>query len=147
MYGNYVNRCKRYSEITVESGTQLKTVYICSVVRWCMKNIFTKSDHDPTLNFQQDNALKIEQLPVKRCSKIEQNSCVVDFTNSDWILKQLLNSTQQGVSARDYRKVASKLMRVTNQKINFLSKIPFISNLKRPTCASKQDGLALATIQ
>ena len=67
-----------------------------------MKNIFTKSDHDPTLNFQQDNALKIEQLPVKRCSKIEQNSCLVDFTNSDWILKWLLNSTWQGVSARDY---------------------------------------------
>ena len=31
-------------------------------------------------------------------SKIEYNSCVVDFTNSDWILKWLL----QGVSVRDY---------------------------------------------
>ena len=33
---------------------------------------------------------------------------------------------------------------VTNSKINFLpkaSKIPFISNLKKPICASKQDGL------
>ena len=26
------HKCKLYSEITVESGTQLKTVYICSVV-------------------------------------------------------------------------------------------------------------------
>ena len=30
-------KCKPYSEITVESGTQLKTVYICSV--------YDKSDH------------------------------------------------------------------------------------------------------
>ena len=46
-------------------------------------------------------------------------------------------------------------MHVTNSKINFLpkghstwaSKIPFISNLKRPACASIPDGLELATIR
>ena len=47
-------------------------------------------------------------------------------------------------------------MRVTNKKINFLSKghstqegskIPFISNLKKPACASKQDVLELATLR
>ena len=45
-------------------------------------------------------------------------------------------------------------MRLTNQKINFLSKghstygskIPFISNLKKPACASKQDVLEHATL-
>ena len=46
-------------------------------------------------------------------------------------------------------------MRVTNQKINFLSKghstegpkIPFISNPKKPTCASKRFMLELAILQ
>ena len=46
-------------------------------------------------------------------------------------------------------------MRVTNQKINFLSKghsnsgpkIPFISNLKKPTCASKRNMLELAILR
>ena len=45
--------------------------------------------------------------------------------------------------------------RITNSKINFLSKghstyaskIPFISNLEMPTCASKWDLLELATLQ
>ena len=45
-------------------------------------------------------------------------------------------------------------MHVTNQKIKFLSKghstygskIPFISNLKKPACATKQDVLELATL-
>ena len=47
------------------------------------------------------------------------------------------------------------LMRVTNQKINFLSKghstqglkIPFISNLKQLVCASKRDVLELAILR
>ena len=46
-------------------------------------------------------------------------------------------------------------MRVTNKKIKILSKshctkgpkIPFISNLKKPTCASKQDVLELAILR
>ena len=46
-------------------------------------------------------------------------------------------------------------MSVTNEKINFLSnghstlgpKIPFISNLKKATCASKQDVLELAILR
>ena len=46
-------------------------------------------------------------------------------------------------------------MRVTNWEINFLSKghsikrpkIPFIRNVKKPACASKQDVLELATLQ
>ena len=47
------------------------------------------------------------------------------------------------------------LMRVYNIKINFFPKghikqtsnIPFIDNLKIPECASKQDGLKLATLR
>ena len=47
------------------------------------------------------------------------------------------------------------LMRVYNSEINVLpkghsteaSKILMIDNLKRPACASKQDGLLLVTIQ
>ena len=46
------------------------------------------------------------------------------------------------------------LMRITNWKINFLSKghstgpkIPFISNLKKPTCASQRDVLELAILR
>ena len=57
-----------------------------------------------------------------------------------------------------YRKVTIQsrvLMRITNQEINFLSKghstqglkIPFISNLKKPACASKRDVLELATLR
>ena len=46
-------------------------------------------------------------------------------------------------------------MRVTNLKINFLSKghstygsnIPLISNLKKPACVSKQAVLELATLR
>ena len=37
-------------------------------------------------------------------------------------------------------------MRVTNQKINFLPKGHFISNLKKPLCASKRDVLELVTV-
>ena len=56
--------------------------------------------------------------------------------------------------ARVYTVELRVLTRVTNSKINFspkghstyASKIPFIDNLKRPACASKQDVLELATL-
>ena len=59
------------------------------------------------------------------------------------------------VKNRDFTVLIKKYSIVTNQEINFLSKghstqgskKPFISNLKKPACASKWDMLEIATFR